>query len=266
MHRLPVIFTALMLLLPCRLSAQRSTVPVHVLDSIANPPVDTLASLVFDRLLVNLGELKDDAEPVRTVFRATNMGSSALSLRRVASSCGCAVALCDTLPIAPGGSTEICVIYNPKGQSGRQLRKVYVYTDKSSVHPSAVIAVEATVTPGAVPRGLPYKMGTLFCSRTSVSFRFENGQARATERISCMNKGSSPIRISAMPGFLPEWLSLRTDPETIEPGGTGDIVLVVDRSRLPSAEGTAKVILNGIDARPSQRTVEIIYETENEQQ
>ena len=250
------------MLLPWCLYAQRGAVSAKVLDSIANPPVDTLSTLVFDRLLVDLGELKDDAEPVRTVFRATNGGSSPLSLKRAASSCGCAVALCDTLPIAPGGSTEICVIYNPKGQNGHQLRKVYVYTDKSSVHPSAVIAVEAMVTPGAVPRGLPYKMGTLFCSRTSVSFRLEKGQSRATERISCMNTGHSSLRLSVMPGFLPAWLSMRTEPETIAPGGTGDIVLVVDRSGLPSAEGTAKIILDGIEERPSQRTIEIFYETD----
>lgn len=254
------------MLLPGCLYAQREAVPARVLDSIASPPVDTLASLVFDRTRVDLGELRDDSALVRAVFRAANEGSSDLSLRRVASSCGCAVALCDTVPIPPGASTEICVIYNPKGQSGHQLRKVYVYTDKSTVHPSAVIAVEATVVPGAVPRGLPYKMGTLFCSRTSVRFHLEKGQTRATERISCMNKGASPIRISAMPGFLPDWLSLRTEPETIAPGGTGDIVLVIDGSGLPSAEGTAKIILNGIDARPSQRTVEIFYETDNEKQ
>lgn len=254
------------MLLPGCLYAQRGAVPVRVLDSIANPPVDTLSSLVFDRTGVDLGDLRDDSAPVRAVFRATNEGSSDLSLRRVASSCGCAVALCDTVPIPPGGSSEICVIYNPKGQSGHQLRKVYVYTDKSSVYPSAVIAVEATVTPGAVPRGLPYKMGTLFCSRTSVSFRLEKGQTRAKERISCMNAGTSPLRISAMSGFLPEWLSMRTEPETIAPGGTGDIVLVVDRSRLPSDEGMAKVILDGIEERPSQRTIEIFYETDNEKQ
>lgn len=254
------------MLLPGCLYAQRLAVPVRVLDSIANPPVDTLAGLVFDRDVVDLGELRDDAAPVRTVFRATNEGSSALSLKRAASSCGCTVALCDTVPIAPGGSSEICVIYNPKGQSGHQLRKVYVYTDRSPVHPSAVIAVEATVTPGAVPRGLPYMMGTLACSRTAVTFRFEKGQTRVTERISCMNTGHSALRLSAMAGFLPTWLSMRTEPETIEPGGTGDIVLVAEKSRLPGAEGSAKIILDGIDSRPSQRTIEIFYETNNEKQ
>lgn len=247
-------------------SAQTRVIPRHVLDSIADPPVERLESLEFDREEAELGEIRDDAAPVQTVFRITNRGDSPVTVRRTSTSCGCTAALHDTLGIAPGKTAEIRVFYNPKGQAGHQLRKVYVYTDKSQTHPSAVLSLKVDVVPGAVPRGYPQAMGPLACSRKEVRFRLEKGQERATERISCLNTGDSPLRLAAMEGFLPAWAEMRTEPETMAPGTAGDIVIVIDRGRLPEGRsgGSAKIILDGIDTRPSQRTIEIFYELENE--
>lgn len=247
-------------------SAQTRVIPRHVLDSIADPPVERLESLEFDREEADLGELRDDDAPVQTVFRMTNRGDSPITVRRTSVSCGCTAVLHDTLATAPGKTTEIRVFYNPKGQAGPQLRKVYVYTDKVQAHPSAVLSLKVKVVPGAVPRGYPQAMGPLACSRKEVHFRLGRGQEKATERISCLNTGDAPLRPAAMEGFLPAWVRFRTEPETIEPDATGDIVITVDRSRLPEdrSEGSAKIIVDGIPTRPSQRTIEIFYELENE--
>lgn len=245
-------------------SAQGIVVPQHLLDSIANPPIERLESLKFDKETVDLGELRDDAEPVSVTFVLTNRGNAPVSLRRVSTSCGCTTAVHDTLGIAPGASTRIRVFYNPKGQGGRQTRKVYLYTDHSLAHPSAALSLKVNVLPGAVPQGFPVVMGTLACSRRSVNFRLGPEQERVVERISCRNVGKTPLRLTALAGFCPEWLGFRTEPETIQPDGEGDIILSVEGSKLPQGRrnGSAAVVVSGIDGRPSQRTLDVYYEIE----
>lgn len=265
MKRTLGISAAALLLFSAAASAQGGIiVPRHVLDSIANPPVDALPGLVFDREAADLGELRDDSAPVSVIFLLTNCGNEPVSVRRISTSCGCTTAVHDTLGITPGASTEIRVFYNPKGQSGVQTRKIYIYTDRSPLHPSAALSLRVNVVPGAVPQGFPVVIGSLACSRRSVSFSLVPGQARAVERISCRNIGKSPLRLTAMDGFCPAWLSFRTEPETIAPGGEGDIVLSLKVPELPAERqsGSAAVVVVGVEGRPSQRTFEVYYEFE----
>ena len=265
MKRTLVISAAALLLSSAVAYAQGGiVVPQHVLDSIANPPVDRLPDLRFDRETIDLGVLREDSKPVSVSFRMTNCGSETVSLRRISTSCGCTTAVHDTLGIAPGISTEIRVFYNPKGQSGVQTRKIYIYTDRSPLHPSAALSLRVNVVPGAVPQGFSVVMGSLACSRRTVNFRLDAGQTRAVERISCMNIGRHPLRLTAMEGFCPAWIRFRTEPETIAPEGEGDIILSLDAAGLPHRRqnGSATVVVDGVEGRPSQRTLEVYYELE----
>ena len=70
-----------------------------------------------------------------------------------------------------------------------------------------------------------------------------------------MNAGDSPLEITAMEGLLPEGLTFRCEPQVLQPGETGDLVIVFDPARLKTAlPDTLPVILEGLALPPSRRT------------
>lgn len=257
-----LVISAAALLLPYALGfAQGIVVPQSVLDSIANPPLERVAGLVFDRECFDLGEIRDDSEPVQVTFTLTNEGDSPISVQRISSSCGCTTALHDTAAVLPGASAEIRAFYNPRGQSGRQTRKIYVFTDRSAVHPAAALALKVNVVPGAVPAGFQVVMGHLACSRNVVRLSLEQGEEKTVERVAVRNLGKSPLRPKPVEGFCPEWLGFRCEPETVAPGADADMVLTLDRRKMPEGqtEGNAAVILDIPGVRPSQRTLNVSW-------
>ena len=78
------------------------------------------------------------------------------------------------------------------------------------------------------------------------------------ERILCGNSGDKPLRLSAL--VIPKFATFRTEPEVIQPGSEADIVVTVDASLIPAGKEktfTFPIIIEGVDARPSDRTLNI---------
>ena len=59
---------------------------------------------------------------------------------------------------------------------------------------------------------------------------------------------------------FPKFATFRTEPEVIQPGSEADIVVTVNASLIPAEKGksfTFPIILEGVDARPSDRILNI---------
>ena len=79
-----------------------------------------------------------------------------------------------------------------------------------------------------------------------------------SERILCGNSGDKPLRLSAL--IIPKFATFRTEPEVIQPGSEADIVVTINTSEIPVERGksfTFPIIIEGVDARPSDRTLNI---------
>ena len=140
--------------------------------------------------------------------------------------------------------------YHPEHRYGPFGQRILVYGDTLL----ARLEVRGTVIPeGGVP-GYPVAMGPLRLSRRKLVF----SQA-SEERIAVSNTGSDALTLKALSHFLPDWLSFRTEPSVIEPSGTGDIIIRVDRNKIPSGTGPlrANVIIEGLPGRPSERSIEV---------
>lgn len=239
--------------------AQGIIVPQHVLDSIANPPVDRNKALVFECESIDVGRLSEDDAPLQFNFPFRNAGTRPLVITRVETTCGCAVAHFDRKPVLPGASGWITVVYNPHGHPGRLLRHIYVYTDSSAVHPSIRLEITGEVTPTEQFTGYPARLGVLAAKRKSITLNMSRKEFR-TERIECVNTGEKPLRLRALTNMLPAWLTFRTEPAVIEPGITADLVVTMDGSRFPECpEETLNAILtiDGLEGRPTERSLHI---------
>ena len=70
---------------------------------------------------------------------------------------------------------------------------------------------------------------------------------------------AEPLRISSL--LLPPYARLTTEPEVIEPGDEADLVITIIADKIPatmSESFTFPVILEGLDARPSDRTIQVV--------
>ena len=236
----------------------------QVLDSIANPPLDKNPSLVFETNEFRNQRLSEDDAPKAYTFSFRNVGKKPLVITQVNSSCGCVVANFERASVLPGKQGEITVKYNPKDHPGKFKQRVYVYTDFSDKHPSAQLTISGEVSPTANKwRDYPVAMGTLRAKRSFVLFRELTYNTSQVERIECVNSGHSPLRLSAMQGMTPVWLSFRTEPEVIAPGEVADMVVEVNGKLLPpgiTERVECSLLLDGINIRPSQRSLRIALE------
>lgn len=208
------------------------------IDSLVNPVVELNSVIVFDYTEYNANEIKEDALKQTYSFEFTNQGKFPIVIVRITSSCGCVVADYDKNLIAVGARGKVSVEFNPKEYLGAFSRSIFVYTNNST-KPSAKLTIRGNVIPtGESWRGFSVILGEKLRARSDL-MNFNNmepGQIRS-ERIECVNTGTTDLQLKAITGLLPENIAFHTDPAIIGPGKTGDLVVTVNGAKAGLREG-----------------------------
>lgn len=124
--------------------AQIKILPKEKIDSIANPPLAPNAgNVTFEREMISAEYPLDDQKPRTFEYGFVNKGNTPLVISRLVSTCSCAKAEYDKRVIKPGERGVITLIYSPEGRVGKNIRRVFVYTD-ANTQPSAVLRLEVT--------------------------------------------------------------------------------------------------------------------------
>ena len=108
-----------------------------------------VAKIEFDKLLLDLGTIKEDAVLEKS-FEFTNTGNRDLVIINAKGSCGCTVPLPPLMPIAPGGKGKILVKYTAKNKVGPQKPTITVTTNG---YPS-IIKLKMEVWVDQIPGGV----------------------------------------------------------------------------------------------------------------
>ena len=87
----------------------------------------------------------NEGDNVEHIFKFTNTGSQPLILENCKGSCGCTVPQCPKEPIAPGATGEIKVVFNSKGKTNMQTKKVTITANTEPIQ--SVLTIKANVTP-----------------------------------------------------------------------------------------------------------------------
>lgn len=244
------------------IKAQNIRIPSQEkIDSLLNPALLKQAEQIlrFDRTVLNIGTLTEDDAPQAYRFTYTNVSKEPVVLTRVRTTCGCATAKVRTGKILPGETQTITLTYHPKNHPGTIDANAFVYLSASDKNPVARLTLTGNVNPGADEWvRYPYTMGKLRLKQKQMMFQEVAAGNQPSERILCGNSGDKPLRLSAF--TLPKFATFRTEPEVILPGDEADIVITIDASLIPSERGTSftfPVLLEGVDARPSDRTLNV---------
>lgn len=212
--------------------------------------------LCFNRCRYDMGTLYD-TDSARTVsFKFCNTADEAVNITHVKTSCGCVTVNYNKEIIASGDSGVVNLVFNPKGKSGTIDTDAFIYTNLSPGKPTARLVLLGNVIAVDEWDYLPVKMGNLRLKTDNVLFSMIPGKP-SVERIVCANTGVKPVEVKAC--ILPEYVKFRCEPSVLHPGEEGDIVITIDGNEklLPVLNDSLqfKILLEGIDCRPSQRTI-----------
>lgn len=241
-------------------SAQIRIISREKLDSVSNPTLAGNASAMkFETTQIKAEPMTEDDDPSEFIYRFTNVSDSALHITRVVSTCTCAPARCDKREVRPGESAEIIVRYDPAGHPGRFERKVFVYTDGND-SPSAILKLAVEVSPGEGYSSLyPVAIGKI---RTRTSQLQVYAARRSVERLKFVNVTDAPLQLKCDSILLPSCLTFRSEPEVVEPGAEGEIVITFDPAKYAAGPQRTimKVILSGMGVPPSQSSITVKVE------
>ena len=109
------------------------TVAIVITGCTANPEEKAKGhgqEIWFEESLHDYGEIEQDSDGTWS-FVFKNLGTEAIIINRVRSTCGCTVPDWPREPIEPGASGEISVIYNT-ATTGTFLKSVIVYSSAAN--------------------------------------------------------------------------------------------------------------------------------------
>ena len=236
------------------MNAQIRIIPRDKIDGIVNPVHSKdSASLRFDTRHIIAEPMSED-DPVSTyVYPFVNVGTDKIVIDRLVSSCSCVTAITDRQEVLPGESAKIVLKYNPKGHPGKFERRVYVYTSEANT-PAAVLRLAVEVRNGVEISGIwPVQIGQIRLRRSSVEF--VRGH-KAVEKLRFINLSGKPLRLQCEDLFLPRCLEFRTNPQVVENGQEGEIIISYDPSR-PGATDQMTVILKGLNLPPTKAKITV---------
>jgi hypothetical protein len=84
--------------------------------------------IAFEETSFNFGDITQ-GDKVEHVFKFENVGTEALVLTNVRTTCGCTAPEWPREPIAPGATSEIKVIFNSTGKIGIQNKVITVFSN-----------------------------------------------------------------------------------------------------------------------------------------
>ena len=126
--------------------------------------------ITFENTNHNFGSFLEAAGEQTTTFTFKNTGTSPLILNSVRASCGCTTPKWTRDPIAPNGSGEITVSYNPKNRPGAFNKSVTVSSNAET--PTVILTITGQVQQRekTLAEQYPRQIGTLRAVSNHISF------------------------------------------------------------------------------------------------
>lgn len=215
--------------------------------------------LKFDRTLIDAGTMTEDDAPRTYIFTGRNVSRQTLHITQVKTTCGCTSSTVSIKELKPGAVFKVSITFTPNRYPGTINTGAFLYLRAAAGTPVAKLALTGKVLPGAdVWARYPHKMGVLRLKQSKVSISEVKPGTQPSARILCGNSGNKALRISSL--LLPPYARLSTEPEVLQPGDEADLVITILADKIPSTMPTTfsfPVVLEGLDVRPSDRTIQV---------
>jgi len=177
------------------------------------------AKIAFDSEVHDFDKVKEDGGTVSYKFEFTNIGGSPLVINDVKASCGCTTPEYTKQPVMPGKKGYVRVIFNPSNRPGTFNKSIVVRTN--GVESVTVLRVKGDVQPRdrTVADRYPTKMGDLRLKSNHLPLVKVKHTTPKIDSLPIINTSDDIMKITFT--GVPDYLELKTKPETLKPGEKG---------------------------------------------
>ena len=242
--------------------AQIEIIPQAKRDSVANPPVVKGEDMLFvEGRTIDFGSMAEDGGNQTRKIVWQNRSERPITITRITTSCGCVRCDYTREVVKAGDKGVIAITYAPKGHPGTMRQRIFVYTDRSTQMPTAIIDIKGYVLSSADPSGdYPHAIGRLLLRNRQIKFDADSDKPQIM-RIACMNGGDTdltPVKDSMLSSPS---LVLYSQPKTLRAGEQGYIVIhYTPRGR----KEPLRLFVEQSNLPPRDREIRIITETEKQ--
>jgi hypothetical protein len=179
--------------------------------------------IVFENLEHNYGGFKESDGVQTTTFKFTNKGDVPLVLSNVRAACGCTTPKWTREPVAPNGSGEIQVSYDPRNRPGAFNKTVMVSSNAENGTTVLRITGRVEERERTLAELYPRQIGSLRVKTNHISFARLTENEVKTQDMELVNDTEKPIKV----GFrtVPGHVTAKVEPETIPANGKGKLVV-----------------------------------------
>ena len=174
--------------------------------------------------VLNIGQIQY-CLPANGVFELKNTGNRPLTISKVDTGCGCAVASFPTDPIEPGASFTVNVTYDAR-MMGHFCKYVDVYSNASdsplTLQLSGVVVEEVQDYVG----DFPFALGSLTADCNAIVFEDVHLGERIQQRFHVFNPTGKTVQPQIM--HLPNYLKAEVSPTKVAPNRSAEVTITLD--------------------------------------
>ena len=251
-----VVVLAILLLLTLSVSAQ-GIISRSALDSLVRPQLSTIAkgALSLDQRVKDVGVI-EDSSPTRASYTLHNELKEPITITNIKTSCGCLKVCSERVTtIGIDESYKLIVEFDPSGRSGSFSYDISIYTSLDTTQPTERLTLNGEIRRTDIFSHLTEHMGALRLSRKSVRLDGVSCKATRREYIAIANGGARALRPTAR--ATEQGLRLRCEPEVLEPGAEGELIIEYRPTSEPQRDIETILIVEGVEASPSERMIRI---------
>jgi hypothetical protein len=179
--------------------------------------------IVFENLEHDFGAFKESDGVQTTSFKFTNKGEVPLVLSNVRASCGCTTPKWTREPIAPNGTGEVQVSYDPRNRPGAFNKTVMVSSNAENGTTVLRITGRVDERERTLAELYPRQIGSLRVKSNHISFARVKENEVKTQELELVNDTDKPVEV----GFrtVPGHITAKAEPQKIPANGKGKLIV-----------------------------------------
>lgn len=205
-------------------------------------------ALKFSETEHNFGTFKEDAGIQKYDFVVTNSGNEPLVIQNIVPSCGCTTPEWTKEPIAPGATGRVTALFDPKNRGGEKFSKTLsVYSNSKPQIQILTIKGEIIPREKTVEEIFTYPVGPVRFESIHLAFTNIKKTEKKIRVMQVINTSQEPVKIEF--DQLPPHLTLRVNPETLQPGQKGIVEGTYDATKSNGWGNMTEIVrikLNGV--------------------
>ena len=243
-------------------TAQIRIIPREKRDSVANPQSLQSRDMLFtEGNSIDFGEIREDGGVQTKEVSWKNCGVQPITVTRITTSCGCVRCHYPHKVVENGHQSSIAITYAPEGHPGTMRHRIFIYTDRSTKMPTAILDIKGIVKASADRRGdYPHAIGSLLLRSRELRIDSSSSSVQ-TIRIACMNGSRESLTPKKDTLLSSECLTLTSEPTTLRAGEEGDIVIRYTPSKSVTPHNL-RLFIDNSNLPPRNRELMIRAKTE----